>query len=98
MNTTPIYVVTTVRYALGAGDRAVGFFHELNEAKRILEENILDICEDGYYPYAVIESTQPGVYTYPRDEYWYQWNNDEGKYEPCKKPDRFEKIIGWGLG
>lgn len=94
----PIYTITTVRGALQAGSRAVGFFHNVEEAEEALKKNIMDINECGYYPFAVIESVSPGIYMYPRDEFWYKFNRKTEEYEPCEKPERFKQIIGWSLG
>ena len=98
MNKQSIFTVTTIRHALQAGNRAVGFFHEFDSAEYALVNNILDIYEEGYYPYAVIEEIEPGFYAYPRKELWYHWNRETGKYEPCEKPERFQQIAGWSLG
>lgn len=98
MNETPIYTVTTIRHALAAGNRAVGFFHDFEHAEEALTQNIMDINECGYYPFAVIEAVPPGFYTYPREELWYKWNRDSGVYEPCEKPERFKQVVGWSLG
>lgn len=98
MNETPIYTVTTIRHALAAGNRAVGFYHTLKEATDALVNNVMDINECGYYRYGVIEIVPPGIYTYPREELWFKWNPDKEQYEPCPKPERFAQVIGWSLG
>lgn len=99
MNKTSIFTVTTIRHAmLIGGHRAVGFFHEFESAEYALVNNIMDINECGYYPFAVIEEVEPGFYTYPRKELWYQWNRDKGIYEPCEKPERFKQTVGWSVG
>ena len=99
LNTAPIFSVTTIRNALLAGGhRAVGFFHEFEVAEKCLVENDMDINECGYYPFAVIEEVMPGFYTVPRKEMWYQWNRDQGIYEPCEKPERFKQTVAWSLG
>jgi hypothetical protein len=97
-NKQPIFTVTTVRHALQAGSRCVGFYYTFEEAKESIIENVMDICEQGYYLYAVIEKITPGVYIYPRDETWFQWSRDAGRYESCEKPERFKQTAGWSLG
>lgn len=96
----PIYTITTVRAALAAGSRSVGYFYDLQTAKEAVEENDLDICECGYYKYAVIEEVYQGLYTYTfeRKEHWYVWNNEKEQYVPCEKPERFKNTYGWSLG
>jgi len=98
MDPTPIYTVTTIRGYLAGGSRAVGFYYIFADAEKALKENIMDLNECGYYPYAVIEPVTEGIYCYPRKEYWYQFNKEKNKYEACDKPDRFKQSIGWGLG
>jgi hypothetical protein len=98
MNRSPIYTITTIRASLMGGSRSPGFYHELEEAKSTLVNNDLDINEMGYYPYAVIEMVNPGLYTVPRTELWYKWNHEKDSYEPCEKPERFKKTCAWSLG
>lgn len=94
----PIFTVTTIRHALAAGNRAVGFFETFDEADEAVKNNVMDINECGYYRFAVIEEVLPGVYMHPRKELWYKWNHEKDSYEPCDKPERFKQVIGWSLG
>jgi len=98
MNRRPIYTITTIRASLFGGSRSPGFYHEFIQAEQSLKNNDLDINECGYYPYAVIEETFPGLYTVPRKENWYKWNPERDAYEPCEQPERFKKTCAWGLG
>ena len=98
MNETPIYTVTTIERSLAAGKRAVGFFHEFEIAEKAVIYNSLDINEMGYYPFAVIEEVTPGIYSFSRKEYWYQWNRVTKCYERIEKPERFKQVVCWGLG
>jgi hypothetical protein len=98
MDESPIYTITTIERALASGKRAVGFFHEFDYAEKAVIHNMLDINEMGYYPFVVIEKTEPGFYTYPREEFWYQWNRETKCYERIEKPERFRQVVGWGLG
>lgn len=93
-----IYTITTIRHALHATHRAVGFYHDFNDAHEAVENNSLDINEAGYYPYAVIEVLLEGIYSYPRSEYWYKYNKEKDKYETCEKPEKFKQVCGWSLG
>jgi hypothetical protein len=94
----PIFTITTVRHALQAGNRAVGYYTTFEEADEIVRENVMDINESGYYFYAVIEELMPGIYMYPRKELWYKWSRDKEAYEACDKPERFQQVVGWSLG
>ena len=61
----------------------------------------MDINE-GYYKYAVVERSRPGVYNYQCEEQWYEWGHDSGakhgSYAPIEKPEKFRRVVGWGLG
>ena len=94
-----IYTVTTLRGALAAGKRTVGYYEKFEEAEDVVLNNICDICEEGYYHFAVIEEVEPGIYMVPRTEIWYKWNREKGQYENIiEKPDRFKQIAGWSMG
>ena len=61
-----IYLVATFRkidakYGV-EGSRTVGWFPTKKDAMKCVLENWGDIYEDGWYPYAVIEDVQPGLY------------------------------------
>lgn len=98
---TPIYVVITVRVndIKEWTTRAVGWFPTFEEAKEIITDNIGDIYEAGYYKYALIEQTPPGLYSW-KQEWWFEWEGDfqDGKYEPIEKPELFEHVVCFGLG
>lgn len=97
MNKTSIYTITVVKSIFDNGRRSVGFAHEFEIAERLLTDNESDINE-GQYPYAVIEAILPGIYTYPRTEIWYKWNNQNEEYRKTYKPEKFKQISGWCLG
>jgi hypothetical protein len=42
--------------------RCVGYFETYSEALECVQNNSLDIAENGYYPYAVVERIRPGLY------------------------------------
>lgn len=82
------YFVTT-HYSLyghigGENLRIVGFFPNLDDAVRIVEDNVGDINENGYYKHATIEMVESGLYPnnhgYDRQTRFYEWNTDQRKY------------------
>lgn len=93
-----IFVITTIRHALAAGNRAVGYAKTLAEADAWVRDNACDINEDGYYKYAVIEAIEPGIYSHPKQEFWYRWDPEKELYEGCGKPERFKQVVSFGLG
>jgi hypothetical protein len=97
MKTDVIYTVTTLRGSLYGGTRCVGFYHDVENAKHAVEENACDINECGYYHFAVIEKVTPGIYNFELDTLWYRWDSTKG-YQPCEKPERFKRVICFGIG
>jgi len=97
MKNDSIFVITTLQPSLYKIHRTVSFTHELEEAKKIVENNICDIAEEGYYLFCIIEETVPGIYNIPENEWWYQWNPSTGCYEPTEKPDKFKIAVGFGI-
>ena len=46
-----------------------------------------DLCEAGYNQYAVILATQGGLYPTSEELAWFEWNQEEHKYEICYRPN-----------
>jgi len=93
-----IYTITTIRGFLAGGSRAVGYAFKFEDAESWLKDNVMDINEMGYYPFAVIEPVEEGIYMHPHVEHWYQYDKEKNQYEPCEKPERYKQVIGWSLG
>lgn len=98
MNKNPIYTITTMRGSLYGGTRCVGFFHSKEDAIEAVENNSMDINEDGYYHYCVIEATQPGIYNFLQDETWFRWHNTKGYQKLTTKPEKFRRVVCFGIG
>ena len=64
----------------------VGFFTELETAKKVVEENWGDLCECGYYHYAIIEEIHEGLYAFFENPLIYKWEGtiEDGKYQQLK--------------
>jgi hypothetical protein len=100
-----IYTVTTLKTVYGyknpvhtyeLGCRCVGFFMELEDAQKEVENNSMDIYEEGYYPFVVIEAVYEGIYGITAKEWWYQWI-DNG-YKPIDKPKSLKNTVAFGIG
>jgi len=77
--------------------RTVGFFATLEEAKRIVENNICDIFES-YYRHATIECIHDGLYPIDGSSehtIFYEWNVITKKYMEIQKPKNLESFIGF---
>lgn len=84
--------------------RTVGFFFNIEDAIKCVEENGNDIYE-GSYKHVVIEAMTEGPHPIPQnlhgsDEIWFEWQGswEMGGYEKIDKPECTEKIINWGIG
>ncbi len=94
-----IYTITTLQSNLERKSRCVGFCFNVEDAKKEVENNTMDIYEAGYYPYCVIEEVQEGIYFFPRHEIWYKWNQDTNVYtQLLEKPKRFARTCCFGIG
>lgn len=98
----PIYTISTIRSPGFSHIRCIGFFHELDVAIKAVENNDMDMNEDGYYHYALIEKVGPGFYnlaylTIEDHEIWFKWHNIRG-YQRCEKPDHYKRTVCFGIG
>ena len=97
------YFVTTVGDE-GCRSRCVAHFETLDDAEEILFGNYGDIYEAGYYPFAVIEAFEYGLYPQIRNgrhatkELWYQWNKEKNGYVKTEQPEWAKGIVAWGIG
>lgn len=101
-----IYTITTLKTIYGyrnpvhkyeLGRRTVGYYTDLETAKQAVEENWMDIFENGYYPFCVIEEVKQGIYVgCGYGEHWYQWI--ENGYKSIEKPKELKHTIAFGIG
>ncbi len=63
----------------------VGFYIDLHKAIDVVENNLFDLSEDGYYEYSAIMKISEGLYQTAQEEYWYHWDYD--KYVECDRPE-----------
>ena len=76
--------------------RCIGWYDTVEEAKRIVEGNVMDISEDGYYNMVVIEDVERGLWMPADNELWYELKDN--KYVPCDKPKYYDKVVCFGIG
>lgn len=62
-----------------------GFYTDLHKVIDVVEKNLFDLSEDGYYEYTAIMRISEGLYENAHEEYWYRW--DCGKYVECDRPE-----------
>ena len=99
-----IYLVATIQDIKEKGifgKRVLGYFEDLEVAKKCVEENWYDIYEHGYYKYAVIEDIEPGIYmSDTATPIFYKWVGDikTGCYKKIKKPAELKGTFGFTIG
>ncbi len=92
----PIFTITTLRDLSPTGSqRVVGFFYELDQCKKVVENNDLDIHEN-FYRYVVIEKVHEGIYSTDGERYFYEWI--AGKYVSIDCPEEVACVINFGIG
>ena len=82
--------------------RTVGFYADLETAKKCVEEDWAGFDEAGYYNHIVIEKMVEGLYNLQGlddpVEVWYRHDYESRKWVPCEKPKTLFGTIGFGLG
>lgn len=95
-----IFVVTTINNS-PRRLRSIAWFSCQDKAMQAVEENWGDMCELGYYKYAVIEELREGLYPMPVSRWLYIWNDTDKNYlrvSPSKHPKWVNDIISFGVG
>ena len=91
-----IYLIATIGEF---GSRTVGYFEDLEKAKQCVKENWGDLCEAGYYEYAVIEDVELGIYqSYKSNPIFYKWNDKDLEYQEIERPNQFKGWAGFTIG
>ncbi|MES3004931.1 MAG: hypothetical protein V4690_02345 [Patescibacteria group bacterium] len=80
------------------GARTVAICTDLQQAKKVVEENIGDIFEKSYDFALVVEFEANQLYgglDTEAAQYWYQWEGDSetGKYVPIDQPNEYQKVL-----
>ena len=103
----PIYTITTIPQDFPLKDsRCLGWLESCHAAFDEVRTNSVDMNEDGHYRYVVIEQVTEGIYTFPREEHWFEWSEDkanDGVTSPGyiileKKPNRFNNVVCFSMG
>jgi hypothetical protein len=87
--------------------RCWGWFMDVNEAKKVIENNVGDIYECGYYNLAMIESSEEGFsFLGTKPLQWYKVdynpNSQSGEFDytvaEIDPPKRFDRVVGFSCG
>ena len=92
-----MYFITSISEKHGY--RCVGYVSKLEDAIDIVESNSGDLNEAGYYPHAVIENVEEGIYQYDQNPIWFKFNEDTELYEKSERPSFIpNNHVGFGIG
>jgi hypothetical protein len=97
-----VFALTTLKLSNDAGrsfarSRTVGVFDEVSDVHALLQDNVCDLEEAGYYPMALVERVQRNsLYAVARERLWYQYDQDFGGYRPCSEPAGLERVVALG--
>lgn len=81
------------------GNRCIGYVSKLEDAMKIVEENQCDLWEAGYYPYAVIENIEEGIYQYDQSPIWFTFNEETERYNKSDRPYFIpSNYVGFAIG
>lgn len=78
--------------------RCVGYFSDVEAAKKVVYNNYGDIHEAGYYNYCVIERIEEGLYQFDTNPLWYEWSKSKGGFVDCLAPLAAKHTIGFSIG
>ena len=84
----------------GGAHRVVGFFPDMETARKAVEENWCDLYEDGYYKYAIIEEHEDGLYSICENPVFFKWEGTikEGGYKEIERPEATKGFFGFTIG
>lgn len=80
-------------------NRVVGLYRQLSGVHALLQDNRLDLWENGHYPHALVERVMVDV-TYGVSAYrrWYAYDRAYGGYRPCDEPAGFAQLVCLTMG
>jgi len=90
-----IHTVTMV--SPNTSSRIVGWFDTYEEAEQTVIDNVGDIQECNFRFCVIEEIIGNRVYPCPPlIEQWYKWH--EGCYKRIDKPERYKRVVNFGIG
>lgn len=67
-------------------DYTLGYFETLEEAKKSLEDEAIEILGN-MYRYALIEKVEPGLYPKAKEEHWFEYDREDEVYKEMENPE-----------
>ena len=79
--------------------RSVGFLADKDKAIKAVESNAGDINEAGFYPLALVETLNEGIYPKTVSTVWFEWDEEaQGYRKISKRPKDLQSVCNFSLG
>ena len=78
--------------------RCVGWYNNLKDARKSVENDDGLFNEAGYYQYIVIEKMREGIYPCAKIRWWFEYNDESHSWLPIDDPDFSNGIVNYGIG
>jgi len=85
--------------------RTVGFMYNKEEAIQLIKDNVCDLNEANFYPYALVEEVPEGIYAMSKDlafkdrVTWFKWNDEKSMYEVIPEcPEDLKRTVNFSMG
>ena len=78
--------------------RTFGYFSDSETCTKALNGNCCDMCEAGYYTYAVIEEISEGIHQHAKQIAWFCWDEEKEGFYKTEKPEWAGNWCNFALG
>lgn len=78
-----------------------GLYASMDEVHEVLQENLGDVHEAGWYPHAIVELAPVGFMNEPTEygRVWYRWDPEWESFRPCEESAGLECVVNLaGIG
>ncbi len=77
--------------------RCWGFYTNIEDAIKTLDQNVTDLWET-IYDYAIIEEYLEGIGGYNWKRQFFKYDNNLNSYRPIREPEELKHYVGFALG
>lgn len=78
--------------------RTFGYFGNYATCRKALNRNWCDMCEAGYYTYALVEEIEKGIHQHAKQIAWFCWDEEKEGFYETEKPEWANGRYGFALG
>lgn len=81
-----------------SNSRTFGYFSDYATCIETLNLNVSDMCEAGYYSYAVVEKIGEGIHPRAEEIAWFTWIEEKEGFYVTEKPEWANGWSNFALG